>query len=287
MIVKKDFLGISFTDVDEEYILEYIVKKVKEKVRKFYVVTPNPEILVLANNDFRYKKVLNSANLALADGIGIILGSKLLGNKINHKIAGVDLLENLCKRVAKQPITVSFLGGRPKIAERTAECLQKRYPSLKVAFAVSELDELRSLRQFDDLQPSNLTPNTSSNIASYRSNNWLHGDSRSSRVKAPRSFEIENLKLKIPQTDILFVAFGSPKQEFWIADNLEKLPIRVAIGVGGAFDFVSGEVKRAPKWMRQAGLEWLFRLIIQPWRLKRQFSLLIFLFLVIKEKLRI
>lgn len=235
MIVKRKFLGIDFADASEDEILEYIIEKIKEGAGKFYIVTPNPEILVLAENDIRYKKVLNSANLALADGIGVIWGSKLLSSGINHKIAGVDLMENLCKRIAKQPITVSFLGGRPKIAERAAECLKKRYPSLKVTFKGSEMPNLD----------------------------------------------------KLPSSDILFVAFGSPKQEIWIAENLEKLPVRIAIGVGGAFDFISGDVKRAPKLVRDLGFEWLFRLIIQPWRAKRQFSLLKFAFLVFREKLQI
>lgn len=86
--------------------------------------------------------------------------------------------------------------------------------------------------------------------------------------------------------DILFVAFGSPKQEIWIAENLDKLPVRVAIGVGGAFDFVSGKVKRAPVWVRKIGLEWLFRLILQPWRIKRQLRLFKFVFLVLGEKVK-
>jgi len=84
--------------------------------------------------------------------------------------------------------------------------------------------------------------------------------------------------------DILFVAFGSPKQEKWIYDNLSKINVKVAIGVGGGFDFISGRVKRAPKWMRKLGFEWLFRLIMQPWRIKRQIVLPKFVFLVLKER---
>ena len=85
--------------------------------------------------------------------------------------------------------------------------------------------------------------------------------------------------------DILFVAFGSPKQEMWIAQNLRRIDVRIAIGVGGAFDFISGKVARAPLWIRNLGLEWLFRLIVQPWRAKRQIALVKFVFLVIKERL--
>ncbi|MDO8618917.1 MAG: WecB/TagA/CpsF family glycosyltransferase [Candidatus Daviesbacteria bacterium] len=83
--------------------------------------------------------------------------------------------------------------------------------------------------------------------------------------------------LNIQPTDMLFVAFGHGKQEKWIADNLPQVPVKLAMGVGGAFDVISGKVPRAPEWMRAIGLEWLFRLVIQPWRIKRQFALIKFL----------
>lgn len=86
--------------------------------------------------------------------------------------------------------------------------------------------------------------------------------------------------------DILFVAFGAPKQEMWISKNLNKIPVKIAIGVGGAFDYISGKTLRAPGFIRNIGLEWLFRLIAQPWRIKRQLALLEFIWLVIKEKLK-
>lgn len=85
--------------------------------------------------------------------------------------------------------------------------------------------------------------------------------------------------------DILFVAFGSPKQENWIHKNLNDLNVNVAIGVGGAFDFISGRVPRAPKLIRDLGFEWLFRLIIQPWRIKRQLALIHYVIVILKEKI--
>ncbi len=79
--------------------------------------------------------------------------------------------------------------------------------------------------------------------------------------------------------DILFVAYGIPKQEEWIYENLSKLPVKAAMGVGGAFDFLSGAVPRAPFLVRFLGFEWLFRLIVQPWRFRRQLALMeIYLF---------
>ncbi len=225
-------LGVGINNLKIENVLELIIKGLVKNEKKYYVVTPNPEILVLADSNPAYKKVLNGAKLALPDGIGVMVASTLLGKPLREKISGVDLMENLCKEVSKRPITVGFLGAGANVAELTAECLREKYPGLKVNFTETE---------------------------------W--------------SFE-----KKYPETDILFVAFGSPKQEIWIAENLSRLPVKVAIGVGGAFDFVSGKVRRAPVFMRKLGLEWLFRLIIQPWRIKRQLRLIKFTFLVCKEK---
>lgn len=96
----------------------------------------------------------------------------------------------------------------------------------------------------------------------------------------------ENSKIKIPPVDILFVAFGAPRQEVWISKHLEELPIKLAIGVGGAFDYFSGSVLRAPERVQKAGFEWLFRLFLEPWRFKRQLALFEFVFLIVREKLR-
>lgn len=225
-------LGIGFTKASEEEILEFIVTGLEKQTEKYYIVTPNPELLVIAENDFKYKRILNGAKLALPDGIGVIIGAQLLGRPLTQRIQGVDLVENLCKEVSNRPITVGFLGAGPNVAEKAAECLEKKYPGLRVGLVASE---------------------------------WSEG-------------------LKAKKIDILFVAFGSPKQEIWIADHLNALPAKVVIGVGGAFDFLSGKVIRAPRILRSFGLEWLFRLIIQPWRIKRQLSLIKFVYLIFKEK---
>jgi len=229
---KKFLLGVGFSDVGKREVLEFIITGLRKSVEKYYVVTPNPELLVIANNDNRYKKILNRARLALPDGIGVMIAGKILGTPLKERIHGVDLVESLSKEVSKQPITVGFLGAGPNIAELAAECLRKKYPGLKINFTETE---------------------------------W-------------------NFEKKYPETDILFVAFGSPKQEIWIFENLDILPAKVIIGVGGAFDFISGKVRRAPLILRKIGLEWLFRLITQQWRLKRQLRLVKFIFLVLKEK---
>ena len=233
---KKDLLGVGITEANSDEVLEFIITSLENGAEKYFVFTPNPELLTIAQKDKAFKKALNDAKLALPDGVGVILAGKFLGLGLKGRITGIDLMENLCEKVAEKPITVGFLGGRPGVAVRTAECLQKKCPGLRVAFTSDE---------------------------------W-HKDG----FIAPNR-----------QVDLLFVAFGSPKQELWISQNLQRLPVRVAIGVGGAFDFASGRVRRAPTILRKAGFEWFFRLISQPWRIKRQLRLPVFVFLVVRQKL--
>ena len=99
-----------------------------------------------------------------------------------------------------------------------------------------------------------------------------------------QSFEIVRL-IQRAEPDILFVAYGAPVQDKWIARNLERLGVPVAMGVGGAFDFVSGRAKRAPRWLQRVGLEWLHRLLHEPWRWRRMLALPKFVWLVVWERL--
>ena|SRR3989344_7044097 len=259
MLKKKNILKTGISDATETEILEYILKGLEKITKKYFIVTPNPEILMLANKDLYYKKILNSAKLALPDGVGVMIAGKIMKRGFKQRIPGVDLVESLCRAIEEKPITVGFLGGGYGIAEKTAECLKKKYPGLKITFAQEEVSKTRQTHVL-----------TSSEF----------------RIQSSESHNHE-LITRIPATDILFVAFGSPKQEIWIYENLDKLPVKIAIGVGGAFDFLSGKVKRAPVWIRKIGFEWLYRLINQPWRSKRQLALIKFIFLVLKEKFNI
>lgn len=231
--VKKKILGISLTDISMDEVLEYVMVSVKSGRKKLSIVTPNPEIVVYANTHPQYQKLINRADIAVCDGVGLYLAAKYLKTPLKERIRGVDLMEKLCRETAKEAVTVGFLGGRGNVAERTSQCLREKYPGLKVGFTGSDWD----VKRF----PKN-------------------------------------------GVDMLFVAYGFPKQEEWIAHNLPILPIKVAMGVGGAFDYISGEVIRAPFFIRAIGLEWLFRLIRQPWRLKRQLQLLTFIKFVLQAR---
>jgi N-acetylglucosaminyldiphosphoundecaprenol N-acetyl-beta-D-mannosaminyltransferase len=223
--------GIKITTESEEKILEYIVENLSNKNKKLFITTPNPEIIMYARNHPEFRKIMNEADLALPDGVGVSLALRLMGRGRIPRVTGAEMLEKVCGRLAKSTNSVGFFGGYGDVAKVTSECLQKKYSGLKVAYA---------------------------------NEGWNEAMIQGKHI------------------DFLFVAMGFPKQEEWIYENLKKTPVEVAMGVGGVFDFISGKVPRSPKLLRRAGFEWLFRLIVQPWRVKRQLALISFMLLVFK-----
>jgi len=295
---KKNILGVDITNATREEVLEYIVKNLENFKKKLFIVTPNPEFLVLADRNNSFKKVLSKADLALADGIGLLIAGQILGRSLKERFTGVDLVKSLCEKVSEKPITVGFLGGRDGVAEKTAECLRKNHPGLKVVFAGEEwlndllghlpriANDVRKANSQTMSRSSSLSerlPTTKPQSAFSSSAIGQVPSLQSSENRLPRSSHLSSAIRNTP-IDILFVAFGCPKQEFWISENLEKIPVKVAVGVGGAFDYISGGIPRAPKFVRAIGFEWLFRLAVQPWRIKRQLALAEFIWLVVKER---
>ncbi len=238
-----NILNIKIDDVNRKEALK-IVEGWLVKPGKHWIATPNPEMVVKAQKDAEFRKTLNEADLAIPDGVGL----KLVG--VKNRIAGVDLMMDLVKLAADKGYTVGFLGGRDGVAVKARDRLLVKYPNLKVSLAQEEFYEQRSSRI----------------------------NERISADRDPR----ESAKNPRESIDILFVALGHGKQEAWIVQNLDKIPVKVAMGVGGAFDYISGRVPRAPLLVRKIGLEWLFRLIIQPWRIKRQLALLKFIWLIVR-----
>lgn len=277
MLSKENILEVGITSENEERILEYVMGKLKNTSEKLLLVTPNPEIIVYANSHPEFREILNQAQISLPDGIGIVLASLFLGKKIKHRVTGIEMLEKLCKRSVREGVSIGFLGGRARVAEKTAKCLQKRYPGLRVSFIGEEWE--KGVWIPGEYQ---------ARIEAYESLNKEFGimnneqENKSDKPIHNSSFDIPDSK----HIDILFVAFGFPKQEEWIARNLASLPFRVGMGVGGAFDMFSKNISRAPILFRRLGLEWFYRLLRQPWRLRRQFALLKFIALVFSPKLK-
>lgn len=260
-IVKKQVLGVGVSDTTQKGVLKYIEESVLQKADPYYIVTPNPEIIMRAQADAEFREILNKAALSLCDGVGILLASKILGNGLKERITGVDLMEALCKEMVRKPVSIGFLGGRGRVAEKTAKCLERKYGKLNIVFTDEEWSEAGFVKA--------------------RENNDLRF-----KIKEERDEFINPKSIIVnPMIDILFVAFGAPKQEKWMAESLEKGGYRVAIGVGGAFDYFGGTTNRSPIVIRSLGLEWLYRLIRQPWRWRRQLALLRFLKLVLLARM--
>lgn len=259
MTKRYKILGIPFDAVSEEDALKACLQALKRKFRKaFFIATPNPEMLLAAKNNKKFKTILRNADLNIPDGIGIIWANyyllkakkykskifkillgitslfQILFNKrklktsLPMRVTGTDLMHRFCYEIDNQT-PVFLLGGQKEVSEKAESTLINKYNVNVVGV-------------------------------------------NSSAATIVNDFYLRKL-INDSKATVLFVAFGAPKQELWLHRNLPHLKnIKLAIGVGGAFDFISGHVKRAPAWMRKMGLEWLFRLIIQPSRIKRIYN---------------
>lgn len=189
------------------------------------VVTVNPEFVMSAQKDPEFSKVLESADLCLADGTGVVWAARRQGCELGGPVPGVDLIPPLAALCARRGFRLFLLGAAPGVAAELAARLRTEHPGLEVGAHSGSPD--------------------------------------------PSSDE-ETLRLiHEHRAQVMLVAFGAPKQDLWIARLGDRLGVSVAIGVGGAFDYLTGRVPRAPVWMRGAGLEWLHRLANQPWRIRR------------------
>ncbi len=244
--------GISLFGRDFIQLLNEVTTHVKEGKSLATLVTPNPEQIVQSARHSKLKLVLRSATWAIPDGVGLVLASRFLAGRLQqpalHKrITGIDTVEALLVAAGQQvePWRVLVIGGRYFASN----------PDRVVPFSVGQT-QVYWLCGYEDV---------------------VHPQPAESALIARTLHDL--------QPSIVLVAFGAPWQELWIADNaalLEKNGVKLAMVVGGTFDVLTGNVSRAPRWMQQLGLEWLFRLINQPWRWKRQLRLVAFLVLVIR-----
>lgn len=241
---KVEILGVKIDNLSLQEVLEKINQFLDSK-NQHYIVTPNPEFLLAAQKDQNFKEILNYADIACADGIGLIKAAKFLGKRL-QRVTGVDLIWSICELAEQNNYSVYFLGALDLVAAAAAEVLQQNFPNLKVVGAESGGEIIDPGQTDSDLLN-----------------------------------RINDAKPKI-----IFVAFGQVKQEKWIFYHLDRLPaVKLAIGVGGAFDYFSGAVSRAPAFLRRLGLEWLYRLIRQPSRFQRIINaVIVFPILIIKKR---
>ena len=243
---KVKILGVKIDNLSLQEVLEKVNSFFQSK-NKHYIVTPNPEFLVDAYKDHNFKEILNYADIAVADGVGLIYAAKFQGQKL-QRVSGVDLFGFLCELAEHNNYPIFLLGAARGVAKQTAEVLYQNFPSLNIVGAES-------------------------------------GGQFSANGEAADKNLVDRINQAKPK--MIFVSLGHVKQEKWIFKNLDQLTsVKVAIGLGGTFDYISGNVPRAPEAIRNLGFEWLYRLITEPKRWKRIFNaVVIFPLLIIKEKI--
>jgi N-acetylglucosaminyldiphosphoundecaprenol N-acetyl-beta-D-mannosaminyltransferase len=209
------------------------------------LVTLNPEYVMLARRDPRFASAVAGADLVSADGIGVLVSAKLLHRSAARglrRVTGLDVCDWVAAACASSGTRLFLLGGRNGAAEVAARRLSERWPAVRIT------------------------------------GTWEEGS-------AGEGDDAETLRrIGTTRPEALLVAYGAPGQVLWIERNAGALGdagVRLAIGVGGAFDFLSGQVPRAPRLVRRTGFEWLYRLGSQPWRWRRQLVLPRFALLVL------
>lgn len=218
-----------------------------EKLKAIY--TPNTEIVMVAKDDESLKDLINRGDLIVPDGIGLIYASRIKKKPLQERVTGFDLSINLLKIANENSYSIYFFGGKDGVAKMAAENVKKDYPNIRIA----------------------------GHHHGYFKGIHVGYENHEEEVKV-----IDNINSLNP--DIIFVGLGFPKQEIWIDANKDKIKAKVIIGNGGVMDILAGNSKRAPEIYQKLGLEWLYRLVKEPSRIKRQIVLPKFMLKVLFSK---
>jgi N-acetylglucosaminyldiphosphoundecaprenol N-acetyl-beta-D-mannosaminyltransferase len=196
------------------------------------IVGPNAQLVTLAQENQRFAAAMQAADLSVPDGISVVMASRLLQSPIPERVTGGDLMERMCADAARYGFSVFFLGGLPGAAIMAAHNLQEQYPRLNICGTYC---------------PPLGFENNPGELARIRE------------------------KINAAEPDLLCVAFGAPKQEIWMQENRDQVRVGAILPVGAAFDTHAGLRRRAPKWIQWMGMEWGFRLAMEPRRLWRRY----------------
>jgi N-acetylglucosaminyldiphosphoundecaprenol N-acetyl-beta-D-mannosaminyltransferase len=212
-----------------------------------HVITANVDQLVANYRGPAFRALYRDADLVLADGVPLLWAARFLKRPLRERINGTDLMERICELAARKKFRVFLLGGPEGVAARAAARLQERYPGLPVAGCYFP----------------------------------YHGFERDD----PENEKICAL-LVAQKPAILFTSLGFPKGIQWIAGHQAGCAIPLAIEVGASFSFISGQLRRAPRWMQKRGLEWLWRLMLEPRRLWKRYLVrdMPFFYYLLKQK---
>ncbi|WP_353949011.1 WecB/TagA/CpsF family glycosyltransferase [Sporolactobacillus sp. Y61] len=230
---KVDLFGISFNKVTIAQMIAILTHSICNN-QYLFIQTANVDHIILTQNDKLFREIVQSANIITCDGMPIIWASRLLKNPLPERVTGADLTTAICKYSFKRFFNLFILGAAPGVAEKAKRMAELKYPGCHIVGVYS--------------------PSCSELADSEKSRNICEQINRSG-------------------SNILLLALGTPKQEKWYWQNKKRLHVNAIIGVGAAIDFLAGTKKRAPKWMRDVGLEWLYRLTKEPVRLFRRYMI--------------
>lgn len=223
------FLNTFVDALTMEETLERIQGYIENKACVQHVVI-NASKVNLMQQDKELTKIINECPLINADGQSIVWGSKILGNPLPERVAGIDIFTELVKISAERGYRPYFFGATEEVVNEVVRKFKEQYPNLEVAgYRNGYFNDKESVIIAEDIRKSG--------------------------------------------ADILFVAFSSPKKEFWIRENIDIMKVPFAMGVGGSFDVIAGKTTRAPKWMQRCGLEWFYRFIQEPRRMFKRYIL--------------
>ncbi len=233
-------MDVPFTNLTQKELLDQHIYRRLHRMNKTFVVTANPEIVMMAKENKRYHSLISRADFIIPDGTGIVMASKVIRNPIKERIPGFDLMTHLIGYAEDQSLSCFFLGAKQEVLDKMISRIKELHPFLKIAGAHHGYFDL--------------------------------GDREVAE------------KVKKAKPDLVFVALGSPAQEKWITKYYQEFDKGLFMGVGGSFDVIAGEVKRAPAIWIKFHLEWFYRLIKQPFRWKRILKVFEFMFRILIRK---
>jgi N-acetylglucosaminyldiphosphoundecaprenol N-acetyl-beta-D-mannosaminyltransferase len=263
-----DVLGLRFDRLTRAQAAEAVVG-LAASGGKHYVVKPYSEFMPRAHRNARVHEMLSGASLCLADGVGVLWAAHYL-----------SLPGGRLQALAQLPLSLASLALNPDALRRP---LPEAMHGVDFTWEMLAAIERAGLSVYLLGGTPEELSGTVGRIAERLPGLRLIGAHQGHLARG----ETVVREIAATSPDVLLVAMGFPRQERWITNNLPALNVKVAVAEGGSFSFMSGAVPRAPGWVRRAGLEWSYRLARQPWRLRRQLALPVFVWLVVRERLRV
>lgn len=231
MMKKQALLNTFINNVDMSETINAIEKMITLD-KKSYIVAINVDVIIKIENDSYLKKIVDKADMVLVDGKPLMWISKLYGKPLKAKISGSDLVPLLCEIAAQKGYRIFIIGGKDGIAEQAKKRLENKFPTIQI-------------------------------VGTYAPPFGFEKDT-------DELYKI-NCIISEVQPDLLIACFGCPKQEKWIYENFKKYNATVSICAGATVDFLAGNIKRAPHWMSEHGLEWFYRFIQEPKRMFKRY----------------